>query len=244
MPLVLKFKKQTLKMKNFKSASLVFLFVAIASFVKAQEQPVVKNFTALVVGGPIDIVVTMGNSESCKFKGDADAIASLLAQVEGKTLVIRPQMSWKSWERKYAGKKITAYVNAKQLSNLTMSGSGSMQVNGTLNSSDLSIVLSGSGSLSVATQSKNLSAVISGSGKLNITGDADDASITLSGSAIFAGSDFSTSTLSAQMSGSGKINIEVSDAINAVISGSASIYYSGNAEVKQTILGSGKVKKI
>lgn len=231
-------------MKRISLVVFAFLVSGITYVAKAQEQPVVKNFTGLVVGGPIDVVVTMGDTESCKFEGDAEAIATLLAQVEGSTLVIRPQMSWKSWERKYDGKKITAYVHAKNLSSLTMSGSGNTEVNGALNTNSLAIVLSGSGNLSLSSKSKNISAVLSGSGKLNITGEADNATVTLSGSAVFGGKDFSVSDLSTQMSGSGKVYMEVSDTINAVISGSASVYYTGNAEVKQTILGSGKVKKM
>ena len=223
---------------------LVFLLLGGTYFANAQDRPQVKNFSGIVAGGPIDVVVTLGNSESCKFVGDSEAIATLLAQVEGSMLVIRPQMSWKSWERKYSGKKITAYVNAKKLSSFTMSGSGSMEVKGAVKTSDLSVVLSGSGNLSLSSNSKTLSAVISGSGKLNINGEANNASVTLSGSAVFAGKDFSVSDLTTQMSGSGNVHIAVSENINAVISGSASVYYSGNPEVKQTILGSGKVKKI
>ncbi|MGY3053589.1 hypothetical protein ACVWYG_001789 [Pedobacter sp. UYEF25] len=231
-------------MKIISSSLLVLLLASLSFFSKAQDQPQVKNFSAIVAGGPIDVVVTLGNSESCRFEGDAEAIATLLAQVEGSTLVIRPQMSWKSWERKYSGKKITAYVAAKKLSSFTMSGSGSMEVKGTVNVSELSVVLSGSGNLSLSSKSKNISAVLSGSGKLNITGEANDASITLSGSTIFQGKDFSVTNLSAQMSGSGVVNIEVSDNINAVISGSASVNYTGDPTVKQTILGSGKVRKV
>ena len=231
-------------MKILSTSIMLFLLLGISNFANAQEQPTVKNFTGIVAGGPIDVVVTMDGSESCRFEGDAEAISTLLAQVEGSTLVIRPQMSWKSWERKYDGKKIIAYVSAKRLQSLTMSGSGSMKVKGSVNSSDFSVILSGSGSLTVTSKSKNLSAVLSGSGSLNIAGEANDASITLSGSAVFAGKNFSVKDLSTQMSGSGKVNIEVSDNLNAVISGSASVFYSGNAEVKQTILGSGKVVKI
>lgn len=219
----------------------LLLFISASFSLRAQSQTSVKNFSGIVAGGPIDVIVTMGNTEDFKFEGDSEAISTLLAQVEGSTLVIRPSMSWKSWERKYKGKKITAYVNAKNLSSLTMSGSGSMRVKGNVNAGELSVILSGSGILSVATNAKNLNAVLSGSGNLNISGEANDASITLSGSATFAGKKFSVRDLSTQLSGSGKVNIEVSDSINAVISGSASIYYTGNAEVKQTVLGSGKV---
>lgn len=231
-------------MKTLSSAVMLFLLFGLSYVTKAQDRPNVRNFNGIVAGGPIDVVVTMGNSESCKFEGDAEAISTLLAQVEGSTLVIRPQMSWKSWERKYSGKKIIAYVSAKNLNSLTMSGSGNMKVEGAISTNDFSVILSGSGSLTVTSKSKNLSAVLSGSGDLNITGEANDASITLSGSAIFAGKSYSVRELSTQMSGSGKVNIEVSDNINAVISGSASVYYTGNAEVKQTIIGSGKVVKI
>ena len=217
--------------------------ITISSSKRVDDRDV-RNFNGVAAGGPINVVITLGNTESCRLEGDADALETLVTEVKGNVLIIRPQNSWKSWERKYENKKITAYVTAKSIKSLTMSGSGSMVVNGAVNSKDLSATLSGSGSIKATADVDNFTGVISGSGNVTLTGKADDASITLSGSGTFAGRGFSVNDLSTQVSGSGTVNIKADRKIDAVISGSGNVNYSGNASVDKTVVGSGKVRKI
>jgi len=190
----------------------------------AGDERNVKNFNGVAAGGPINVVVTLGNKEGCRFEGDADAIATLIAEVKGNILIIRPQNSWKSWEKKYENKEITAYISAKTISSLTMSGSGSMSVKGSINIQKLTATLSGSGSIEATVNADNFNGVISGSGHLTIHGNVDDANIVISGS--------------------GSANIPADRKINAVISGSGNVNYSGDATVEKTVVGSGTVRKI
>lgn len=208
------------------------------------DQRDVKNFNGVAAGGPINVVITLGSTEGLRFEGDADAISTLIAEVKGNILVIRPENSWKSWSRKYENKKITAYVSAKTIKSLTMSGSGNMTVNGKITENSLATTLSGSGSITANADIASFTGVISGSGNLNISGGADDASITISGSGAFTRKGFSVSRLSTVVSGSGSISVTAQDKIEAVISGSGSINYSGNPRVEQKVSGSGRVRKI
>jgi hypothetical protein len=204
----------------------------------------VKNFNGVAAAGPINVIVTLGNSESCRLEGDADALASIVTEVKGNVLVIRPQTSITSWTRKYEGKKITAYVTAKELASLTVSGDGNLSVNGKISTGSLTTTVSGSGSIKATADVDNYSGVISGSGAINITGGADHAKVVISSSGTFAGKSFSTKTLTSTISGSGTVNIAVSESIRAVISGSGSVNYSGNPSVDKTIVGSGGVRKV
>lgn len=204
----------------------------------------VKNFNGVAAAGPINVIVTLGNSESCRLEGDADALASIVTEVKGNVLIIRPQTSITSWTRKYEGKKITAYVTAKELASLTVSGDGNLSVNGKISTGSLTTTVSGSGSIKATADVDNYSGVISGSGAINITGGADHAKVVISSSGTFGGKSFSTKTLTSTISGSGTVNIAVSESIRAVISGSGSVNYSGNPSVDKTIVGSGGVRKV
>lgn len=204
----------------------------------------VKDFNGVAAGGPIHVIITLGNTESCRFEGDAEAIETLITEVKGNVLIIRPKNSWTSWEHKYEGKKITAYVTAKSISSLTMSGSGSMALVGKVNSGTLSATLSGSGSIKAAADVDHINGVISGSGTLSLTGSANDAKVVISGSGNFEGKSLSVNNLSTTVSGSGTVNIKADQRIKAVISGSGNVNYSGNAEVEKTVIGSGRVRKI
>lgn len=218
------------------------IIIGLSKFKKEDRD--VKNFNGVAAGGPINVVITLGSTEGLRFEGDADAIATLITEVKGSTLIIRPQNSWTSWARKYENKKITAYVSAKIIKSLTMSGNGNMSVTGKIKENSLAATLSGSGSISASADVGNFTGVISGSGNLNFSGGADEATITISGSGSFTKKGFSVGTLSTVVSGSGSIYVNAEDRINAVISGSGSINYSGNPQIEQRVSGSGRVKKI
>ncbi|SOD15419.1 head GIN domain-containing protein [Pedobacter xixiisoli] len=212
---------------------------------KAKETEV-KNFNAVAAGGPLQVIITLGNTESIRFEGDEEAIATLVTEVKGNALIIRPQMSWTSWSHKYKDKKIIAHVNAKTIKSLTMSGDGSITVKGTINNNSLTTTLSGSGSISANVDVQEYSGVVSGSGKLNISGETDEASLTISGSGVLSKKGaLKVGSLSATISGSGSAYIHTNGEISALISGSGKVYYTGNADVKEKkFLGSGGVKKL
>lgn len=218
--------------------------INVATSKKNSDDRDVKNFNGVAAAGPINVIVTLGNSESCRLEGDAEALASIVTEVKGNILVIRPQTSITSWSRKYEGKKITAYVSAKELASLTVSGDGSLTVNGKISTGNLTTTVSGSGNIKATADVDNYSGVISGSGSINITGGADHAKVVISSSGTFAGKSFSTKTLTSTISGSGTVNIAVSDSIKAVISGSGNVNYSGNPTVDKTVIGSGGVRKV
>jgi hypothetical protein len=230
-------------MKKFILALSLFL-VAINILPVVAQNLNVKNFDGIVAGGPIQVIVTMGNTESLKFEGDAAAISTLVAEVKGGILIIRPQTSWTSWAHKYENAKIIARVNAKNINSLTMSGNGSMKVNGEITASDLAITLSGSGSIAATADVTNFTGVLSGSGKMNVFGKTQSANINISGSGAFANKNFQTDNLSAKISGSGAINISVEESIKAVILGSGRVNYIGNPSIEKNVVGSGSVEEI
>jgi len=208
------------------------------------EERIVKNFNGIASGGPIEVIVKLGNTESIRFEGDADAISTLVTEVKSNILIIRPKNSWRSWSDKYEGKTIIAYVTAKNISSLTMSGSGSITVSTLISSSEMTTTLSGSGSIKVNLDVQELTSVLSGSGSLKVSGKANEANVSLSGSGMFSGKLLSVDNLSTKISGSGSVNIKAEKTINAVIVGSGNVNYSGNAAVEQRVIGSGSIRKV
>lgn len=205
------------------------------------EERNVKNFNGIAVAGPIVVIVKLGNQENLRFEGDEEAISTLVSEVKGSILMIRPKTSWTSWAKKYENKKIVAYVTAKQISNLTVSGDGSISVTGTITASEFATTLSGSGTIKANVEADKITGVVSGAGSINISGKADKASVTMSGPGSFGSKALSVNELSARISGKGQINVNTDGKIKALISGSGHVYYSGNPEIEKTILGAGDV---
>ncbi|MCX2485421.1 head GIN domain-containing protein [Pedobacter sp. MR2016-24] len=209
-----------------------------------QDERQIGAFKGIAAGGPLNIQVTIGNKESVRLEGDEEAIADLITEIKDGILIIRPKTKWNDWSRRYRNVKVTAYISARRLNSLTMSGSGSMEILDPINSSELVTTLSGSGSIKAAANLKSFTGVISGSGSLNLKGKANNSNITLSGSGSFMGKSFSVNDLSAQISGSASIFINAQSSIEAVISGSGNILYTGDPKIKKTVLGSGRVSKL
>ncbi len=207
----------------------------------------IKNFNAVAAGGPIEVIITLGNEEGFKFEGDAEAIESLVAEVKGSALIIRPKVSWTSWSHKYKDKKIVAHVKAINLGSLTMSGDGAITVKGTIRQQALIVTLSGSGRVNAAIDVDDFNAVISGSGFANVAGDAENVNAVISGSGSVAIKEkpLKAGNVSAKISGSGKVYVHTDGEIKALISGSGSVFYSGNPDVSEKkLLGSGGVKPL
>ena len=225
-------------------ACLVFSYSARAASNKpAPQERTVSNFKGIAAGGPLDIKVTLGSTESIRFEGDQEAIAELTTEVLSGILTIKPKTKWSDWSRRYRKPEITVYINAKKLSSLTMSGSGNLEVTNTLTGADLVCTLSGSGSIKATANVKSYTGVLSGSGNINLSGKSDDANLTISGSGSFKGKGFASAKVSVQISGSADVYVKATQNLEAVISGSGSVIYSGDATVKKTIIGSGSVTR-
>jgi hypothetical protein len=204
----------------------------------------VGSFKGISVSGAINAIVKIGNEENVRLEGDQDAIAQLVTEVKDGILTIRPKTKWMDWNKKFNNSRITAYISAKHLTSVTMSGSGSIDVQNTLNETELTTTLSGSGSIKVAANVSKLTAILSGSGNIDLNGKANQANLTVTGSGNVKASAFTVETATTKISGSGSIYIHATQKIEAVTVGSGSVYYSGNPNIETRKVGSGGVKKI
>lgn len=209
-----------------------------------QDERTIGSFKGIASGGPLKVKVTIGNKESIRFEGNKDAIADLITEVNDNILVIKPKTKWNDWSRRYNRPEVTVYITAKRLTSLTLSGSGSLEVENPINGSDLVTTLSGSGSIKATANVSSFEGVLSGSGTLNIAGKTTTANLTISGSGNLLGKSFTADKASVQISGSANVYIKATGKLEAVISGSGNIYYSGDATVKKTVIGSGNISKM
>jgi hypothetical protein len=216
--------------------------VTDSKIINTDDERQVSGFSGITISGRHNVYITMGNTESLRLEGDATAINEIETKVEDGVLKIRnkKQMNTRSWNN--TG-KVNIYIQAKNLNNLVLSGSGNVEVNGKVKSANLSNTISGSGSIEVSMEVENYSAVISGSGEISAKGYAKNAKITIAGSGDFDGNNLKTSNANAKVSGSGDISIIADKQLDAVVSGSGDIRYSGNAVVNSTKSGSGNISK-
>jgi len=209
----------------------------------SSENRQVSNFNSISSSGSFDVYIKMGISESLKITGDEDVFENIETKVENGILKIRAKKSINNWGWS-SGEKVKIYITAKSLTDLTLSGSGAVRVEGTIKSSQLNAVVSGSGSMDLNANSLTLNATISGSGSLTASGFAEKTRIVISGSGQFKGQNLKSNIADIKVSGSGGAWIHADEVLNASVSGSGNISYSGNPQVSQSTSGSGRVRKI
>lgn len=248
-----------------KALSILFtglLIVIIALNVSAQttQNRQVAGFSSISSAGSFNVHIKIDGTESLKITGDEEVINDIETIVSDGKLKIgsKNKNSWKLFNNK----KVDIYITAKTLSGLSNSGSGNMKLDGNLtgnaeirssgsgnvtaavNGSDLQIAVSGSGSITSSVNAGKLSAAVSGSGALNLAGNVKNADIKVSGSGHIRANDLKTDVVDASISGSGNIHVLANKSINARVSGSGRLIYTGNpTNVISNTSGSGRVVK-
>ncbi|MFM6977089.1 MAG: head GIN domain-containing protein [Sphingobacteriaceae bacterium] len=210
-----------------------------------QEERTVADFTGISSGGNFNVVITLGDKETLRMEGDADLLKEIESKVEKGILKIQYKNKTRLWDWNTSDKKrVNVFITAKTLTNLSLSGSGSMKVNGKVQAPDFRTVVSGSGSLQVNAESVNYSGTISGSGSIHLSGSAQNAELTVSGSGSLKAADFKAKSANITVSGSGGASLYVEQTLKGTLSGSGNIRYAGNPSVTETKSGSGSISKL
>lgn len=105
------------------------------------------------------------------------------------------------------------------------------------------ISLTGAGNISVANiRGAKLAAALTGSGNIRLQGKAEDLTVSLAGAGNYEGSGFSTRRAKVTLSGTGDAQVNVSEELDARVSGVGSITYAGSPKVHKSVTGVGSVK--
>jgi hypothetical protein len=122
----------------------------------------------------------------------------------------------------------------------SVSGSGKIEIYGECDTLETSV--SGSGSIDLEAPNCLYTKVdISGSGKADLEGSSEIADFEIIGSGKIKAYEFPVKKSTVIVAGSGSVQVNVSEILNANISGSGNIYYIGNPHINFSDNGSGSL---
>ena len=219
---------------------LVALIVAGAARAEAAQRTYsVTGFDRIRVEGPYRLEVRTGPSSSAKAVGDATAIDRLSVEVQGTTLIVRPDKTgWGGWPGAAAG-SARILISTPSLSSVLMTGAADVAVD-RVKGGDLNLQLMGSGSLSIAAiETDSLTAMLSGAGGLRLAGRSRLARLVLQGPGRLDAAQLSVDDAEINLVGTGDLAVEVerSAKVNAAGSGSVAITGPGSCIVRQSGTG-------
>jgi hypothetical protein len=179
----------------------------------------------------ITVYVTMPNIEAVSVAGSGDLFCEEKINVNNLELSVSG-----------SGSMRLAFAASGNVEG-DVSGSGDMDLKGSCNNFDSDV--SGSGKVYVSTTIKESADFgVSGSGRIQAQGTARNVKASISGSGRISAGDLATESCVIRISGSGDMEINVKDELDATISGSGNVTYTGDPKrVNSHASGSGNVRK-
>ncbi|OAQ42247.1 hypothetical protein A5893_03805 [Pedobacter psychrophilus] len=216
--------------------------VNTSNYLTTDEDREVKNFHAVSSSGSFNVTVKMGSKESISLEGDQQDLDRVETLVQNGVLKIRLKRDVNTWNEGVGN--ISIIVTAKKLDGLILSGSGSIDLEGKLNSAGADIQLSGSGKITAGLDTQTVGIALSGSGNVSLSGEVGSANISISGSGDVNAKNLISDKSQVQIAGSGNVYLNAKEELNATVLGSGSVRYKGNPKLSVSKVGSGSVEKM
>jgi len=193
-------------------------------------------FTEVVLEGSGTVSIEVTGTESLTIEAEDNLMSRLTSDVEGGRLVLGSRGVIN------ATREIIYTVTVASLDGVTITGSGEIETRD-ITTSRFSAEITGSGSmLLTGLELESLDASIEGSGHIEAAGLVDDLEVRIPGSGTFRGEDLETARAIVSIEGSGSAVVDVSETLEASVTGSGRIEYLGSPDVVSSVTGSGSVR--
>jgi Putative auto-transporter adhesin, head GIN domain len=188
------------------------------SGVAATDGRELPPFTAVDLAGANEVRIGVGGEQRVAVRGDDNLVALVTTEVSDGTLVIDQTEPFSS------STSMSVEITVPTLDRAILAGAGTMTVDGH-ELETLALTLSGSGTLRGAGAAQELVVDLSGTGDVQLeTLVAEAATVTLSGT--------------------GTVEVHVTRSLDALVSGSGTIAYSGDPQdVRSAVTGTGTVSQ-
>jgi len=212
----------------------------------------VQGFTSIKVGGPFEVHISQGATESLKYTAPAYLVKQITVEVDHGVLKVQRKINtwgWnlhKLWSENNLWNnqdRVVVYITAQQLNAFTASGSTNAVFEDAVSTNSLNLRTRGSASIQGKVAVKFLEGRVSGSGQITVSGSAEKAAVKVSGSGHFTGKQLVTGVSSVKVSGSGQADVFANDKVDATVHGSGVISYTGQPKsVSRSTSGSGEIR--
>jgi Putative auto-transporter adhesin, head GIN domain len=195
----------------------------------------IGDFHAIKISNAFDVYITQGNEVALAVSASKpEYLNHIKTYVDNGVLVIRADDDknfWKGWNNDK--QKLKAYISAKQLDKLTVSGACDVFIEEGISADDLSINFSGASDLKGKVNAKNLSINISGASDITMSGNAANLKVEASGASDFKGFELVTNYCEARASGASSVSITVNKELNANASGASDVKFKGEGLIRE-----------
>jgi hypothetical protein len=234
--------KQSVKHLRFTIIlAAIIVFFSYSQVTNAQQQKRdVSGFDKISYSISGELEITQGNKEELILIGDSEDLEKIITVVDGGKLKIYTKNN-----NSRLGNVIVK-VTVKELSGLSIAGSGNVEFKSDLKTGDFDLDLSGSANIVCPNIAANeLDIDLAGSGNIRIGGELEsELEISIAGSGNVDCADLKAKEVEVKIAGSGDVKVWATDELESNIVGSGNVYYKGRPLVDAETSGSGKTKPL
>ncbi|GGD33405.1 head GIN domain-containing protein [Flavobacterium orientale] len=202
-----------------------------------------SDYESVSVAGAFYVTLVEGNEGKISVKAEENLLEFIDIESKGSDLQIRTKKGYNLNPSK--GKKIEITVPVKDISKVSLAGSGDIVSNFTLKATTFKASVAGSGDIKLSLDADSVQANVAGSGDIQLKGKTKNLEANVSGSGDIEAFDLQSENSKVSVSGSGNISTNCTELIEARVSGSGDIEYKGKPKKIDTkVAGSGKIKMI
>ncbi len=202
-----------------------------------EESFSITDFDRLEIGDAFIIRVTVGNYFSVDVRGDRRNLDDIEVYKSGSTLVVRYD--------EYENRKHETYIDIVMpvITAAVFSGATNSVITGFDELALLNISLSGASVSQVDVETTQLSLNLSGASVADIRGLASTLNAEVSGASSMKAFTMPVANASLNVSGASVAKVNVSDNLEAVISGASTVFYRGNPVITQEVTGGSSLQR-
>jgi len=198
------------------------------------------DYDGIKCAGSMDYILVAGTEGKIKLEGESNLLEHIVTEIKGGNLIVKIEKGVNlspSWN-----KTIKITIPFKDISNVSLAGSGDLWNEDKITASDLDVSLAGSGDVILNVEASSIDSSLSGSGDITLKGNTNNLSVKLAGSGDIHGFGLQSNHTIASIAGSGDIEIVSNKSLKARVSGSGDIEYKGNPDKEDTkVSGSGSI---
>ncbi len=198
----------------------------------------IDDFKEIIVSGNFEIMLNSGDKAGVSLTADENLHDFIEISTNGDRLIVETLANLDSDEG------LSLYITYTELTAIEIGGAATLESEQAISGEYLNISMSGAGALDLELNLNALKLSVSGAGSVDLSGRADEQNISMSGAGGLDAYQLESKVCKIQISGVGSANINVSERLDATVSGVGGISYRGNPEeVKSDVSGLGSISK-
>lgn len=200
----------------------------------------IAGYDEISLKGSLDVALVYGEEGNIKIEAESNLIEHIVTKVEGDELKIYVEKGYNLDPSR--GSKLLITVPFKELSNVSLAGSGDIYSEDVIKANRFGTSISGSGDVQLSIEASEIMTSITGSGDMVLKGTTETLKCDVTGSGDLKAYDLKAQKVYASVTGSGDIKTTAAHSIKARVTGSGDIDYQGNPEMEdKKVTGSGDI---